>query len=97
MSNNTKNSKKNSLRPAFTNRNAAIETRIDRTGKIRTETVNRDNGTVRIAVSTTKSDATNLYIEMPSDSGKAFRIDGRTARTIYRTLQKHYQNTNKNY
>lgn len=96
MSNNTKKSKKNS-RPVFANRNASIETRIDRTGKVRTETVNRDDGTVRIAVSTNKSDATNLYIEMPSDSGKAFRLDGRTARTIYRTLQKHYQNTNKNY
>jgi hypothetical protein len=95
MSRNSKSTK--NTRRIVTNRNASIETRIDRVGNLRTETVNRDDGTVRIAVSTSKTDATNLYIDMPDGSGPSFRLDGRTARTVYRALKKHYQNTNKSH
>ena len=72
-----------------TNHNATITSRIDRTGKFRTETSRRDEGSVTIAVSTNpKSDATTLFVDAPN--GDTFRFDGRIARTLYRALQKHY-------
>lgn len=78
------------------NKNASIRTRSDRRGKLRTETHRRDDDAVNVAVSTNpKTDSTTLYIDMPE--GESFRFDGRTARTLYRTLQKHYQFTEKTW
>jgi hypothetical protein len=77
------------------NRSASIRTREDRRGNLRTETFRRDEGTVSVAVSTDPSnDSTRLFIDTPSDS---FIFDGRTARTLYRTLQKHYRSTQKTW
>ena len=77
------------------NRNAVIRTREDRTGKTRTETHRRDSG-VNVAVSTnTKTNSTNLFVDLPN--GDVFSADGRTARTIYRILQEHYLATGKSF
>lgn len=78
------------------NRNATIRTRSDRTGKLRTETHRRDDDAVSIAVSTNpRTNSTNLFVDTPD--GDTFHLDGRTARTLYRTLQKHYMETGKAY
>lgn len=80
---------RNKKQVVIRNRNAAIRTRTDRQGNLRTETFRRDEDTVSIAVSTnTRNDATRLFIDTPE--GESYVFDGRTARTLYRTLQKHY-------
>ena len=79
-----------------TNRSASIRTREDSRGKLRTETFRRDEDTVSVAVSTNPvSNSTSLYID--SANGECLSFDGRTARTVYRALQKHYQFTQKSW
>lgn len=77
------------------NKNARIGTRIDKTGKLRTETQRRDEGTVVMAVSTDQRDnSTNLFIDFPGFEGNV-RLTGRDARTLYRLLRKHYGKAGK--
>lgn len=76
------------------NRSASIRTREDRRGNLRTETFRRDEDTVSVAISTNpRSDATRLFVDTPE--GETYSFDGRTARTLYRALQKHYAFTGK--
>lgn len=78
------------------NRNAAIRTREDRNGNIRTETFRRDTDTVSVAVCTDpRNDSTRVFIDTPE--GQTYKFDGRTARTLYRALQKHYRQFNKTW
>jgi hypothetical protein len=78
------------------NRSATIRNREDRNGKLRTETFRRDDGATNVAVSTNpKTDSTVLFID--ASDGNTYRFDGRTARTLYRALQKHYQYTDKSW
>jgi len=89
----TMSSKKNTVSQ---NKNASIRTREDRRGNLRTETFRRDEDSINVAVSTDpNNDSTRLSIY--TSEGNTFRFDGRTARTLYRTLQKHYQATDKSY
>lgn len=77
------------------NRNARIGTRIDRTGKLRTETQRRDEGSILMAVSTDQRDnSTNLFIDFPGFEGNV-RLNGREARSLYRLLRKHYGKAGK--
>lgn len=79
------------------NRNAVIRTREDRTGKTRTETARRDGTTITAAVSTNpKTDSTKLFIDFPNRGG-VVEFSGSEARTLYRLLQKHYEQTGKSY
>lgn len=76
------------------NRSASIRTREDRRGNLRTETFRRDEDTVAVAISTNpRNDATRLFVDTPE--GETYSFDGRTARTLYRALQKHYAFTGK--
>lgn len=80
------------------NRNARIATRTDRTGKLRTETQNRDLGSVAMAVSTNqRSNSTNLFIDFSSEIGSSenVRLNGRQARSLYRLLRRHYGQAGK--
>ena len=81
------------------NKNARIATRIDKTGKLRTETQRRDCDTVRMAVSTDQRlNSTNLFIDFPTyeDTDVRYvRFNGRQARSLYRLLRKHYGRTGK--
>ncbi len=78
------------------NRNASIRTREDSRGNLRTETFRRDEGSVSVAVSTNpRNDSTRVFIDTPE--GTSYSFDGRTARTLYRTLRKHYRNAGKAY
>jgi hypothetical protein len=82
-----------------TNKNAHIINRTDRTGKIRTETVRRDVAEFDIAVSTNPSTgATRLYFDRYGREGNfgghaTFQLNGRQARTLFITLQKHFAET----
>jgi hypothetical protein len=79
------------------NRNAVIRTREDRTGKTRTETCHRDEGTVTVAISTNpKTDSTRMFVDFPN-RGASVEFSGSEARTLYRLLQKHYLETGKTY
>jgi hypothetical protein len=76
-----------------TNRNARINSREDRKGNIRTETVLRDEGAMLFAASTNpRTNATSVFIDFPEG---ALRLTGAEARTMYRLLHKHYSATNK--
>lgn len=90
----SKSYKRNAVR---TNKNAVIVNRQDRTGKFRTETSRRDEGSVTMAVSTnSSSNSTQLYIDFPTDRGSDFvQLNGREARTLYRLLRSHYAYTGK--
>lgn len=86
-------SKKNN---AISNKNASIRTRHDSKGNSRTETFGRDRDSINVAVSTNPTtEATKLFIDTPE--GISYSFDGRTARTLYRALQKHYQFTGKSH
>lgn len=77
------------------NRNARIATRIDRTGKLRTETQRRDEDTLAMAVSTDqRSNTTKLFIDFPGFEGNV-QLSGREARSLYRLLRKHYGKAGK--
>lgn len=83
-------------RTQSTNHNATITSRVDRTGKLRTETTRRDEGQLEIAVSTNpRNDSTLVFVDTPA--GQTVKFDGRTARTLYRALQKHYQFAGKSW
>jgi len=70
------------------NKSASIKTRYDRTGKLRTETTGRNAG-VNVAVSTNeRNDSTMLYVDFPD--GSVAQFDGRSARTLFRVLSRHY-------
>jgi len=78
------------------NKNARIVTRVDKTGKTRTETQRRDEGSVVMAVSTDcRNDSTNLFIDFPGSWGERVRLTGREARSLYRLLRRHYRQTGK--
>ncbi len=82
-----------------TNKNAHIINRTDRTGKIRTETVRRDESEFDVAVSTNPSTrSTRLYFDRYGREGNfgghaTFQLNGRQARTLFIALQKHYNET----
>ena len=79
-----------------TNKNAHIINRIDRTGKIRTETARRDSGEFDVAVSTNpRTGATRLFFDAEGRDGNfgglaTLTLNGRQARTLFLALQKHY-------
>lgn len=71
-----------------TNRNARIVS-VFNGNQVATRTINRDEYTIRANVITT-NDQTSLRIRTPYDG--EFFFSGSEARTIYRTLLRHYQN-----
>lgn len=72
------------------NQNARIASRYDRSGKLRTETQRRDEGSILMAVSTDqRNDNTRLFIDFPGFDGSV-ALDGRQARSLYRLLRRHY-------
>jgi len=79
-----------------TNKNSRIITRIDRTGKIRTETARRDEGEFDVAVTTNPSTgATQVFFDRDGRDvgfryGETLRLNGREARTLFIALQRHY-------
>jgi len=82
-----------------TNKNAHIITRVDRTGKIRTETARRDDGEFDIAVSTNPvTGKTQVFFDRDGRErgfrkGETLRLSGREARTLFIALSRHFQNT----
>lgn len=79
-----------------TNRNAIVRTRIDRTGKLRTETARRDDGELDVAISTDqRNNSTRVFIDTYGREGEFPRADltlnGRQARTLFRALAKHFE------
>lgn len=79
------------------NRNARIASRIDRTGKVRTETQRRDPNSTVMAVSTDdRTNTTKLFIDnLEFPGSEPIRLDGRQARSLYRLLSRHYEATGK--
>lgn len=74
------------------NKNAIIRNRVDRTGKLRTETARRDDG-FNAAISTDdRNDSTRFFIDL---QGGTVEFTGREARTLYRLLRSHYTYTGK--
>lgn len=77
-----------------TNKNARIQSRISKNGKLRTETTKRDNGATNVAMTTDeKTNATKLFLDL--DDGTTVSLSGREARTLYRLMRAHYRFANK--
>lgn len=80
-----------------TNKNAHIVTRVDRTGKIRTETRRRDRGELDIAISTNpQTGRTQVFFDLAGRDvgfrfGEDLRLNGREARTLFIALQRHFE------
>lgn len=80
------------------NKHATVRTRIDRNGRLRTETAGRDSG-FDVAISTdTRNNSTQVFIDETGRDyaafgkyGTALSLDGRQARTLYRALQQHFE------
>lgn len=75
------------------NRNARIRSRLTPNGKLRTETSNRDSGSISVAASSVSTGATQLFID--TVGGASLRLGGHEARTLYRVLKKHYRRTGR--
>lgn len=78
-----------------TNKNSRIVSRVDRTGKIRTETVRRDYATLDVAISTdARNNSTRVFFDVlgreASDGEPDLELNGHEARTLYLALHKHY-------
>jgi len=79
------------------NQHATICTRIDRNGRLRTETAGRDSG-FDVSISTdTRNNSTKVFIDETGrtsggfgKSGAVLSLDGRQARTLYRVLRRHF-------
>lgn len=87
---------RNSYNP--TNKNAIVRTRIDRTGKLRTETARRDEGELDVAISTNlRNNSTKVFIDTDGRTDGSFlygadlTLNGRQARTLYLALAKHFE------
>jgi len=78
-----------------TNKHATVRTRTDRRGQLRTETAGRDAG-FDVAISTdTRNNSTRLFIDelgrkSPYMNMFGLELNGRQARTLYRTLHQHF-------
>ena len=75
-----------------TNKHASIRSRTDRTGKMRTETVRRDDGLNAALTTDVRNDSTRLFIDFDHQT---VEFSGREARTLYRLLRNHYEFTGK--
>jgi len=75
-----------------TNKNAIIRSRVDRTGKLRTETARRDDGFNAAMTTDTRNDSTRFFIDLDQQT---VEFSGREARTLYRLLHNHYKFTGK--
>lgn len=82
--------KKNTV--VSTNKNATIRSRVDRTGKLRTETHGREAGFNAALSTDSRNDSTRLFIDL---KGGTVEFSGREARTLYRLLCNHYTFTYK--
>ena len=78
---------------ASTNKNAHIRTRIDRTGKVRTETHRRDPGTLDVAITTNpRTNSTRVFFDTlgcGEDGLADLELNGRELRTIIIMIQNH--------
>ena len=85
-----------------TNKNSRINSRYDRTGKFRTETVRRDAGELDVAISTDeRTNSTRVFIDASGRAaghnlgGADLELNGRQARTLFITLQRHFGSIGK--
>jgi hypothetical protein len=87
--------KTHTVRRSTTNRNAYINVRETRSGRVRTETVGRDSGSLVASASTDpQSNSTSFFI---GRQGSSMILNGHEARTLYRVLQRHYDSTDKSF
>ena len=81
-----------------TNRNAHIRTRIDRTGKVRTETTRRDPYQLDISISTDpRKNSTRVFIDVEGRGTRDadLELNGRELRTLFIAVQKHFDALNE--
>ncbi len=80
-----------------TNKHATFKTRIDRNGRIRTETTGRDSGMDVALATNRRNNSTQVFIDLQGRAGWSFNggadltLNGRQARTLYRALQRHFE------
>ena len=77
------------------NKNSRVNSRIDRTGKLRTETARRDSGALDIAITTDeRNNSTRVFVDRAGRDASlpsaTLELSGREARTLYLALAKHF-------
>lgn len=73
------------------NVNSRINTTVDESGTIETQTVNQPSGLVVEARSTRRGrDGTTVKIGFDRSPNRNIKLDGFQARALYRALHKHY-------
>ena len=83
-------------KPEYSNRNAIIRDRVQRNGRLRTETARRDSGSMQVSINTDRrSNATRMSIT--TDQGLTVRFGGREARTLFRVLARHFDYAGKSF
>ena len=77
-----------------TNKNSRVNTRFDRNGKLRTETVRRDDGFDVAITTNTRTNSTRVFIDASGRKGSVpfadIELNGHEARTLYLALAKHF-------
>lgn len=74
------------------NRSACIVSNVLESGAVKTETSRRDEGADSYSMLTDSTNATKLVAKL---GAYEVTFNGREARTLYRLLRKHYNNTGK--
>jgi hypothetical protein len=86
-------------RETTTNKHAFIRSRVDRTGKLRTETARRDDGALNIAITTDeRSNSTRVFFDVNGSTQIPYadlELNGHEARTLYLALRQHFARTGK--
>lgn len=82
------------------NKSSRVQTRIDRTGKLRTETSRRDRFALDLTISTDiRNNSTRLFIDPRGRGTTTYagvsELNGREARTLFLLLQKHFETQGK--
>lgn len=77
------------------NKNARIVQEVNTAGRFKTRTAGRDEGTLNVEISSKRNGVGGTHLFIQDGSGKYLTLDGFNARTLYRTLQEHFDSTGR--
>ena len=84
---------------AFTaaNRNSRIVTKKNGSKTVTTKPTGRDEGTMHVEIRSKKAGNGDTRLFIRDQEGEYLAFNGFEARTLYRTLQRHYEETDKTW
>jgi hypothetical protein len=89
---------KRSKRHVTANKQARLVSRLDRNGRVRSETTRRDPNAFNAAIRTDQGvNSTTLFLDNVDGLYSELRLNGHQARTLFNLLRKHYSFTGKDF